>query len=62
MNNYSRNLKNLSDVEEHIIEGGNHCQFGSYGFQKGDNEATVSHEQQIATTVGLIVDFIRGTD
>ena len=62
MNNYSKNLKNLSDVEEHIIEGGNHCQFGSYGFQKGDNEATVSHEQQIEKTVALIVEFIRGTD
>ena len=62
MDNYRKNLKNLSDVEEHIIEGGNHCQFGSYGFQKGDNEATISNGEQIEKTVTLIVDFIRRTD
>ena len=60
MNNYSRNLKNLSDVEEHIIEGGNHCQFGSYGFQKGDNEATITGEEQLRQTTALILAFIKG--
>jgi len=29
-----------------IIEGGNHAQFGWYGRQSGDGEATISREQQ----------------
>lgn len=28
------------------IEGGNHSQFGNYGFQKGDNLSTISASQQ----------------
>ena len=62
MKNYRKNLMRLSDAEEYIIEGGNHCQFGSYGFQKGDNEATISHEEQITRTVELILDFMKGRD
>jgi len=33
------------------IEGGNHAQFGWYGPQRGDNPATISHEQQQAQIV-----------
>ena len=62
MKNYNKNLPRLSDVKEYIIEGGNHCQFGSYGFQKGDNEATITHEDQITRTVSLILAFIEGRD
>ena len=58
MKSYKKNLSRLSDVKEYIIEGGNHCQFGSYGFQKGDNEATISHEEQIYKTVESIVSFM----
>ena len=58
MKSYRKNLPRLSDVRELIIEGGNHCQFGSYGFQKGDNEATISHEEQIYKTVESIVSFM----
>ena len=29
------------------IEGGNHAGFGSYGPQKGDNEATITGEEQL---------------
>ena len=47
-----------SDYEEHIIEGGNHCQFGSYGFQKGDGQADISAEEQIKETVETIIDAI----
>ena len=47
-----------SDYEEHIIEGGNHCQFGSYGFQKGDGQADISAEEQIKETVEIIIDAI----
>ena len=40
------------------IQGGNHCQFGNYGFQKGDSKAHISraHQQKIAVeyTVRLL--------
>ena len=58
MKSYNKNLNRLSDVDEYIIEGGNHCQFGSYGFQKGDNDATISHDEQIYKTVESIVSFM----
>jgi len=45
------------DFEEHVIEGGNHCQFGSYGFQDGDNEATISEDEQQTVAVNYIGDF-----
>ena len=41
--------------EEYVIEGGNHAQFGSYGFQKGDGEAAVTAEEQIRQTAGFIM-------
>ena len=43
------------DYREFIIEGGNHCQFGSYGFQKGDQEAKITARQQIDQTADLII-------
>jgi hypothetical protein len=46
-----------ADSEEIILEGGNHAQFGSYGKQKGDGEATVSPKRQIADTVEMILIF-----
>lgn len=40
------------------IAGGNHGQFGDYGFQKGDTEGSISSEEQIKTaaqyTIGLL--------
>ena len=33
------------------IEGGNHAQFGWYGFQEGDNPATISREEQQAQVI-----------
>ena len=41
------------------IEGGNHSQFGWYGFQPGDNRARVSAESQRATTVGAVLAMLR---
>ena len=32
--------------EEFVIAGGNHAQFGSYGAQRGDGEATITPEEQ----------------
>jgi hypothetical protein len=41
------------------IEGANHAQFGYYGFQLGDNEATISREQQQEETYRHIMAFVR---
>ena len=40
------------------IEGANHAQFGYYGFQLGDNSATISREQQQTETLKNILEFI----
>ena len=34
------------ESEELVIEGGNHAQFGSYGPQRGDGEASIAPEEQ----------------
>ncbi len=55
-----------SELEEYItyteniviIEGGNHAQFGDYGRQAGDPDATISAEQQEDITVDAIYSFI----
>lgn len=47
-----------ADTEWVPIEGGNHAQFGWYGSQSGDNEATISRadqqEQILAATLRLL--------
>lgn len=40
---------------EVVINGGNHSQFGDYGLQKGDNEASVSADEQLTMTLMAIV-------
>ncbi len=42
-------------TEFYVISGGNHSQFGSYGFQKDDGMATVTKENQIKTVVDFLV-------
>jgi pimeloyl-ACP methyl ester carboxylesterase len=46
------------DAQYTPLEGGNHAQFGWYGPQPGDKEATLSHEEQeaqiVAATVALL--------
>ncbi|WOO36922.1 alpha/beta hydrolase [Anaerocolumna sp. AGMB13020] len=49
-------LKGLTGLVE--IQGGNHAQFGNYGFQKGDGTASISSEEQQMETVKAIVEFI----
>lgn len=46
-------------VTEHIIKGGNHAQFGSYGEQKGDGKARLCMEEQIEETVQVIAGAVR---
>lgn len=41
-----------------IIDGGNHAQFGNYGRQKGDPDATISAEEQQDIAVKAITSFI----
>ncbi len=40
-----------------IIEGGNHAQFGNYGKQSGDEDATISAEEQQDITVDAMAEF-----
>lgn len=41
------------------IRGGNHAQFGWYGPQPGDGQATISHEQQMAEQVQGTIDLLQ---
>ena len=41
-----------------VIEGGNHAQFGNYGKQKGDPDATISGEEQQDKAVEAIKEFL----
>jgi dienelactone hydrolase len=42
------------------IYGGNHSQMAYYGFQKGDNEAKISREEQQSEIIKDIIEFIDG--
>ncbi len=44
---------------ETVIDGGNHAYFGLYGEQKGDNAATISHEEQWRQTADAIVKMLK---
>ena len=44
--NYEKNLANVPNLQECVIEGGNHAGFGDYGVQQVDGEATITHEEQ----------------
>ena len=58
---YKENLVNVSArFTEHVIEGGNHSQFGSYGLQNGDRKADISFEKQIEETCAVIIDVLSG--
>lgn len=41
------------------IEGGNHSQFGWYGFQPGDRRATIEAAIQRATMIQAVIDALR---
>ena len=47
----------LPDTKFIAIEGGNHAQFGSYGPQDGDNEASISPEDQWTQAAAATVEF-----
>lgn len=50
------------DTEFVEIEGGNHCSFGSYGFQKGDNKAEITATQQQEIAVETMLEFLKTSD
>ena len=41
---------------EYVISGGNHAQFGDYGKQKGDGDASLTPEEQQEQTVSWIME------
>ncbi|HET7143528.1 MAG TPA: alpha/beta hydrolase [Anaerolineales bacterium] len=47
-----------ADARYVIIDGGNHGQFGDYGAQPGDKEATVSRADQQAQAVSATSEFL----
>ena len=56
---YFECIGNLPETTtEYVIEGGNHAQFGDYGVQDGDNEATISAEKQVELTADAIANWI----
>ena len=55
--NYEKNLANVPNLQEFVIEGGNHAQFGNYGEQRGDGEAAVIPETQQDRTAEAILEF-----
>lgn len=57
---YSENKKYWNEKSsEVIIDGGNHANFGDYGKQKGDNDASISKEEQQNKTIKEILNFIK---
>ena len=53
-----RKAWNPADFEEHIIPGANHAQYGDYGKQPRDNDATISAEEQQTKTAEIILDWL----
>jgi pimeloyl-ACP methyl ester carboxylesterase len=47
-----------TDTEFVVIPGGNHAQFGDYGAQPGDNQATISRADQSRQIVDATVKFL----
>lgn len=43
-----------------LIEGGNHSQFGDYGFQPGDAFASISRDEQRERTARALVEALAG--
>ena len=55
------NAAEYGSVEEHVLDGGNHAQFGNYGTQKGDGSPGITAEEQQDETVRLILDWMEHT-
>ena len=49
---------NPANAQYVVIDGGNHAQFGDYGPQPGDKEATITRAEQQAQVVNAVVAFL----
>ncbi len=59
LNAFDASRANLpADTRFVIIDGGNHGQFGDYGFQPGDNTATITRADQQSQVVAATVRFL----
>lgn len=56
------NASEYGEVEEHVLDGGNHAQFGNYGPQKGDGAAGITAGEQQEETVRLILEWMERTE
>lgn len=65
------NLTTSTDISDNLdkfpanttfitIPGGNHYNFGDYGVQKGDNNSTITREEQQKITLTYILEFLKG--
>jgi hypothetical protein len=63
-------LTNADDVSSNLnkfpknttfitIQGGNHFNFGDYGVQSGDNNSTITRDQQQNQTITAILEFLK---
>ena len=58
MDKYAEYKANLpADMKEHVLKGGCHAGFGSYGAQEGDGIPSISGEEQLQLTAQLLNDF-----
>lgn len=58
MEKYAEYRGNLpEDASEHIIDGGCHAWFGSYGPQDGDGTPTITAGEQTEITAALLMEF-----
>ncbi len=57
---FNSNIENGIDYTDNIviIEGGNHAQFGNYGKQPGDPDATITAQEQQDITADAIKEFL----
>lgn len=56
---WEQDKKNMPEETTYVsIEGGNHAQFGSYGTQRGDLEATISETEQHEQIVNAMVTWL----
>ena len=56
--NHDSSLSNLGVYSEYIIQGGNHGNFGDYGFQRGDGHPSNNPIEQANETADYISNFI----
>ena len=60
MEKYEQYRTNLPETAtEALISGGNHAQFGSYGRQEGDGEASITPQAQLAAALQSLLELIQ---